>query len=217
MRSKHLLANGIALLTGLLVLPLRSDAQQLDGQAIVRKVRATFESLTTLRARFAQTFEWKMVGESQKVSGTLAAAKGDRYRIETDDQLIVTDGRTVWNFSKENKQVLIDHMGKSADTPLMRDLMVRYAEGYVAELKGQEAVHGSACYLVELRAKGEEFITTVTLWVDRTLWIPVRVRQVDVNENINLYELQGVEVNVPLPASLFSFQVPPGAEVIDVR
>lgn len=217
MRSKHLLANAIALLPGLLVLPFRSDAQQLDGQAIVRKVRATFESLTTLRARFEQTFEWKMVGESQKVSGTLAAAKGDRYRIETDDQVIVTDGKTVWNFSKENNQVLIDHMGKSADAPLMRDLMVRYAEGYVAELKGQEAVHGSTCYLVELRAKGEEFITTVTLWVDRTLWIPVRVRQVDVNENVNLYELQGVEVNVPLPASLFSFQVPPGAEVIDVR
>lgn len=217
MRSKHSLANAIALLPGLLVLPFRSDAQQLDGQAIVRKVRATFESLTTLRARFEQTFEWKMVGESQKVSGTLAAAKGDRYRIETDDQLIVTDGKRVWNFSKENNQVLIDHMGKSADAPLMRELMVRYAEGYVAELKGQEAVHGSTCYLVELRAKGEEFITTVTLWVDRTLWIPVRVRQVDVNENVNLYELQGVEVNVPLPASLFTFQVPPGAEVIDVR
>lgn len=217
MRSKHFLASAIALLPSLLVLPFRSDAQQLDGQAIVRKVRATFESLTTLRARFEQTFEWKIVGESQKVSGTLAAAKGDRYSIETHDQLIVTDGKTVWSFSKENNQVLIDHMGKSADAPLMRDLMVRYAEGYVAELKGQEAVHGSTCYLVELRAKGEEFITTVTLWVDRTLWIPVRVRQVDVNENVNLYELQGVEVNVPLPASLFSFQVPPGAEVIDVR
>jgi len=204
-------------LIGLVLLPWRSWAQPVDGPTVVRKVRATFESLSSLRARFEQTFEWKMVGESQKVSGSLAAAKGDRYRIETDDQLIVTDGKTVWNFSKGNNQVIIDHMGKSADAPLMRDLMVRYAEGYVAELKGQEVVRGSDCYVVELRAKAEEFITAVTLWVDRKLWIPVRVRQVDVNENVNIYELLGVEVNVALPASLFSFQVPANAEVIDVR
>ncbi|MDZ7294682.1 MAG: outer membrane lipoprotein carrier protein LolA [candidate division KSB1 bacterium] len=192
-------------------------AQGMDGPAVVRKVRNTFESLNTFRARFTQTFEWKLVGERQTTSGTLVAAKGDRYYIETDDQVVVTDGKTVWNYSKTNKQVIVDALGKSADAPLMRDLMVRYAEGYRAELKGEETLGDRRCYLVELSPKQEAFIVRVRLWVDRTLWVPVRVEQTDVNDNVHIYELRDVEVNVPVPASLFSFQVPQGAEVIDVR
>lgn len=207
----------VAVLVAASCLALPVGAPQVDGQAVVRKVRATFESLKTMRARFTQTFEWKLVGESQKTSGTLAAAKGDRYRIETEDQLIVTDGKTVWNYSKANKQVIIDELGKTADAPLMRDLMLRYAEGYTAVLKGQEAMGGSDCYVVELRPKGEEFITAVTLWVDGKLWIPLRVRQIDVNDNVNVYELQDVELNVTLPQSLFTFQPLTGTEVIDMR
>ncbi|MBC7185482.1 MAG: outer membrane lipoprotein carrier protein LolA [Calditrichaeota bacterium] len=210
-------AIAVAVLLAASCLPVPVGAQQMDGQAVVRKVRATFESLKTMRARFTQTFEWQLVGESQKTAGTLAAAKGDRYRIETEDQLIVTDGKTVWNFSKANKQVIVDELGKTADAPLMRDLMLRYAEGYTAVLKGQEAIGGSDCFVVELRPKGEEFITAVTLWVDGKLWVPLRVRQVDVNDNVNVYELQDVELNVTLPPGLFTFEPPAGAEVIDMR
>ncbi|MCR4438394.1 MAG: outer membrane lipoprotein carrier protein LolA [bacterium] len=214
---RRLYEMAVAVLVATSSLSLPAEAQQLDGQAVVRKVRATFESLKSMRARFTQIFEWKLVGESQKTSGSLAAAKGDCYRIETDDQLIVTDGKTVWNYSKANKQVIIDELGKTADAPLMRDLMLRYAEGYTAVLKGQEAIGGSDCYVVELRPKGEEFITAVTLWVDGKLWIPLRVRQMDVNDNVNLYELQDVELNVTLAGSLFTFQPPAEAEVIDMR
>ncbi len=211
------LRHAAALVLAVVCLAAAAAAQVMDGQEVLRKVRATFESLNTLRARFSQTFEWKMVGERQTTTGTLVAAKGDRYHIETDEQLVVTDGKTVWNYAKANNQVIVDQLGKSADAPLLRDLMVRYAEGYKAELKGEEAVGERRCYLVELRPKEEAFMTMVRLWVDRSLWLPVRVEETDVNDNLHIYELRDVELNVAVPGSLFTFRVPAGAEVIDVR
>src|SRR5690606_23184756 len=62
------------------------QVQAQDGGAVLDRLRAKYESLDALRARFTQT-----VG-GEVTEGTLVF-RGDQYRIETGNQTLVTDGR----------------------------------------------------------------------------------------------------------------------------
>lgn len=189
-----------------------------SGKEIINKVRDKYEELTSLKAEFTQTFFWELAGETQVVRGTLYVKGNNNYRIETDDQLIVTDGTTVWTFSKKDEQVIINLADKSADSPLPKDLLFQYSKDYKARFIADEEVDGHKTYAVALVPKEEEaFVKTMKIWVDKSDWVTRKIEQVDINDNINTYEIRNIEENIELAAALFKFEIPETAEVVDLR
>ena len=81
----------------------------------------------------------------------------------------------------------------------------------------EEAVEEKNCYVVELTAKEDEFIETVTIWVNMETWITVRIRQVDINQNANTYHISNIVTNQVVPIETFEFFPPESAEIIDMR
>lgn len=189
-----------------------------SGKEIINKVREKYDELISFKAEFTQTFVWELAGETQSVQGTLYVQGNNNYRIETEDQLIVTDGVTVWIFSKKSEQVIIDLVNKSADNPLPKDLLFQYSKDYKARFIAEEKVDGHKTYAVALEPKEEEgFIKSMKIWVDKSNWITRKIEQVDINDNINTYEIRNIEENIKLDAALFKFKIPETAEVVDLR
>ena len=143
---------------------------------------------------------------------------GDKYRIETENDVIVTDGRTVWTYSKANEQVIIDHLQSSDENPLPKDLLFKYSEEYNPHFVAEEKLDGKKAFKLNLVPKDEEaFVKSIQIWVDANSWLTVKVQQVDINDNVNTYFLRNAQQNVELEESLFNFQIPPETEVVDLR
>jgi outer membrane lipoprotein carrier protein len=191
---------------------------QEKAEDLVAKIRQTYEKLESLKGDFEQQYTWSLAGETQVLNGTLYMKKGDRYRVETPNQMIVTDGKTVWTYSLDKKQVFVDRLEKSKENPLPRDLMLKYTRDYKPRLLRSEKVGASDCYVIALTPQDENaFVQLVTAWIDKSTWLALRIEQTDLNDNKTVYLLKNAQRNVPLAEELFSFKIPADVEVVDMR
>jgi outer membrane lipoprotein-sorting protein len=55
------------------------------------------------------------------------------------------------------------------------------------------------------------------IWVDAANWLTIKIEQLDINDNVNTYHISNIEHNIELSNTLFTFQIPPEAEVVDLR
>ncbi|MGQ9853503.1 MAG: hypothetical protein ACUVTG_08900 [Candidatus Oleimicrobiaceae bacterium] len=92
--------------------------------------------------------------------------------------------------------------------PLRGEGRARYTGGYTAELKGKEVVLGSARSVVERQSQKEQFVAGVTLGLESKSWVPERIWQIDVHHKGKVYGTWDVELDMALPASLFTFSPP---------
>jgi hypothetical protein len=70
--------------------------------------------------------------------------------------------------------------------------------------------------LVPRFARVARRLASMTLWIDRALFLPVRVRYVEPNGDVTEYRLDDVRLNQPLPAERFELELPAGVEVREV-
>lgn len=205
----------ITIHTLLLVAPVAHADEAGD---IIKKVREKYNNLNSLKADFEQIFSWELAGETQEVSGKIYLKSGNKYRIETEDQLIVTNGKTVWTYSETNNQVVIDLLNKSPENPLPKDLLFEYSEEYIPHLVGTATIDKRKVYVLNLVPRDKDaFIKSMKIWVDTSDWFTRKIEQVDINDNINTYHVSNIEENIDLNDSLFNFKTPKDAEVVDLR
>lgn len=189
-----------------------------DVDDIVKKVRKKYESIKTLHVEFTMTSYWALTGREETLTGTLSLEGDNRYRIETDTQIIVTDGKTLWTYTKNSNQLIIDRLSPSKENPLPRDLLLSYTKDHRAELKGEVTYGGTPCYELIFRPREDDaFIVQTRVMVDKKTWLAVLFEQEDINENRTRYELRKFSINTPLSPSLFTFTAPEQAEIIDMR
>jgi outer membrane lipoprotein carrier protein len=193
-------------------------AEAITGDEIVIRVQKTFEKATALSASFQQTFLWKLAGRQQQSHGTILIKKPGMLRFETDQQIIVSDGATSWTYSPEHHQVIIAPYRESDATLSPKAFLLEYSVNYQTEYIGEESVKRRPCYIVKLVPKGEgEDITEIKVWVDKRQWVTRKVEYTDINGNISSYIISRVRINPKLEPSAFRFDIPKGAEVVDMR
>lgn len=185
---------------------------------VVKKLRKRYENFKTLQAYFKQTTVWALAGDEQSISGRFFVMGKDKYRVETDAQIIVADGKNVWTLSKEKNQVVINKLAKASRNQMPRDLLVKYTREYNAKLNGEKIYHKNKCMEIVFTPRDEEaFVVKTQVLVEKKTNLAMRIEQEDINENITRYELSDYKIDQPLDKSLFLFQIPLDAEVVDMR
>jgi len=205
------------------ILFLFSAAFAVTPEEVMKKVRSKYAAMRSLSASFKQSFYWKLADRRQGFEGRIYVAGDGRFRFETtgkNPQLIVSDGESIWNYSKANGQVIIRSVRK-ADRDLCdpKGFILRYSEKFRPGLLREEKLGGKKCYLLELTPgdKCDTDFKRVNIWVDGKRWLIVKIEYADLNGNITSYTFSDIRVNPKLKGSLFTFSPPEGVEVIDMR
>jgi len=213
MRSLHLLTASV-----LIVLLSFAAALGQSASDIVKRVEKKYHSLKTFSAEFEETFTWTLAKESRTSRGRFFIRKPDRFRLETERQVISSDGKTVWRYAPLDSQAFVTDAESDPDFPLLKDLLFDYVENYSHVLLGEERRDGADCYRLKLLPKEEDsFITEMHVWIDRNEWVTKRVVYTDIQENVTTYVLSEVKVNAKIDDDIFVFYIPEGIEVIDTR
>jgi len=202
---------------GLLAVASLCAAQETPAR-ILKKIEQHIQGRGAVRIEFSETYQWKLIGEEHTTAGTLLLKGHDRFRVETPDQVIVSDGKSIWTFSRPSNRVVIDVFRNNDNTLLPRKVFLEYTKEYRAVLKGEQSVEGTPCFLVLFTDDtGEKMFPSVRVWVDKEVFIPKKIEQTDLSGNVTVFTLSSFVTDVETDNTDFTFTVPEGADVIDLR
>ncbi len=210
-----LIARFTALLAAVLLVPVlfsgQAEAQSRSAEDVLQRLRSTYSSVDAMRASFTQ-----QIGE-HAMSGTITL-QGDRYRIETADQVLVSDGRTAWAFSRLDNQVLVSDHSDEAAAFAPGAFFTQYPDRFRVSVTGSESIGGTRHDVVQLTPRDADMpVRQVTLYVRSSDSIPTRVRVLDGAGSTMVFSLDQIQRNPRLANDTFRFTAPSGAEVIDLR
>ncbi|CAM3247138.1 LolA family protein [Rhodothermus bifroesti] len=208
---------GLWVLFGLVLLYTLPLQAQSPARQVMERLRERYAQLKALQASFIQITQTPYANGGDTLKGTLLLS-GDRYRIETPRQLLVTDGQTTWVYLPETRQVVMNRYVVDETAFSLHEFLVRYPERYNVE--GGETVRyqGERHYRLRLRPRQRDAaVQEVTLWVrDRDLAI-TRLEVRDVNETHLTFMLTDIRFNPVVPNDAFTFHPPSGVEIVDLR
>lgn len=198
----------------LLVLPAGGQTPQ----EILEKARKKYDSLNDAELKFTQISKFPISRLEQRVSGVLQMKKGNRYRVETDEMVVVTDGETVWSYSRANNQVLVDRF-KMDDRGFSPERILSAAPGdFTPTLIGHEKIGPHETYILKLFPSGEPgFVKSMKLWISESDYLTRKVEMIDANGKETTYQVNDLRINAGLADGRFSYIPPEGADVVDLR
>jgi len=186
-----------------------------DAQEIIKKVQSKYNTIKDASATYSQSVKYSS-GSSQSSSGTIYIQKEDKYRIESKNEIIVTDGVTSWSYSKKKKQVIIDNYKNDGNTFSPNKFLFSYPENFYSDLESTETISGIECYLLKLTPRHKGSVKSAKIWVDKDDNL---IRKITINssESVTTYTLKKITLDAGLSSSKFTFSPPEGVEVIDLR
>jgi outer membrane lipoprotein-sorting protein len=139
----------------------------------------------------------------------------------TSNTLVIKEGTVIF-FQPSIKQAQKYNMGSHGDKAEF--LLLGFGsdrkalrETYQIELLGKEEFGERTTYQVELTPKSESvaaFFTSIVLWVDDQLWVPIQEKLVEPTEDYLLIRFSEVDLDAKLSKSDFEVKLPKDVKVI---
>jgi len=189
-----------------------------DPDELLEKVRSVYDAMKDVSCSFRQTILFGVTKNEQQFNGTLLMKKGNRYRVEVEDQVIVTDGKTVWSYSKAANQVLVDKYRDDPRSFTPDKVLVNVPERYaVSMLPPEKKPDGELLVLKLVPRDRMANVKWLKVWIDEKTSLMEKTQVFDVSENLTTYAIEKIRWNISIPESSFTFVPPAGADVVDLR
>lgn len=198
--------------------PVPAAAAGMGLDQVVERVERTYAAAADLTAHFRQTSTIVAAAQVQQASGTLAVKRPGKMRweyAEPEPRLFVTDGRTFWAYSPQDRQVFVQETkGALGATPLA---FLMGAGSLRQEFQVREVGHAAPgqTALLDLRpVTPNATMARLLLEVDLASSLIVQATVFDAVGNTIVLTLSDQKLNVGLPDSRFTFVPPPDAHMI---
>ena len=185
---------------------------------IIEKVQAKYKKTNSAIAKYTQTVKFRLTKMEQSYDGTLFLKKEKKYRIETEQQTILTDGVTSWAFSPKTNQVVVDNYREDKNSISPEKFLTEYPNDYYSNLVGKAKVNNRDTYEMRLTPKeNTSFIKSLKVWVDSDEWFIRKIEMIDMNDNTTTYIVNKIEANIEIGNDKFQFKPTSETQVIDLR
>ncbi len=194
-----------------------SFSQELSPKEVLENVRTKYSQMNDVSADFVQSVKLRYKQSGQKTDGAIQLKKGNRYRIETDQQTIVTDGKKVWMYSPSNKQVLID-VFKQNRQQFSPD---KFLTGLPKDFSASKLDTANGFLVLSLEptktAVVSSMMTEVKVWVNKGSWIVEKIEYSDKNGTVTTIAISNIRLNKGIADTNFQFEITPEMKVVDVN
>lgn len=194
-------------------------AEAMSPGSALKKLRKKYHKVSSLRADFREVFEWEMTGETSIREGSLLVTDDNRFRIDTPEQLMVSDGGDIYRYNRIKSQVIIESVSEDGDQLLPRKLLLEFADGFSAETITPLSVANRQGYRLDLLPEkpDEMLLSAATLWFTSEDMIVQRLKLVDQNGNSTSYYLSNIQLDKPVDPTETSINIPDDVEIFDLR
>ncbi len=195
------------------LLPASLFGIQFSPTEVLDSIRSRYASMEDASAAFTQSVKMKYKPNGQSQTGTVMIKRGNKFRIETEQQTITTDGKTVWMYNPAGNQVLIDsYKPGQAFSP------DKFLAGLPKEFTPAGIERSGNMIILSLRHTISPTNTsTLKVWTSAESWSISRIEMIDKNGTSTSIELAGLQFNRGLHDSLFQFAVTKEMKIVDLK
>jgi chaperone LolA len=181
------------------------------SDAVAQRLRERYRAVRSFQADFSQTLG------RQTLRGQVIVS-GEAFRIEMPAQTLVSDGRTLWSYSRDDNQVVVQDYRPEDMGFSVGQLLTDWTRQFRVTGSSRATVGGVQHDVLALvpREAGSS-VRDATLYVRSSDAVPSRVRVHDVNGQTLAFDLRNVRLNGRLSSGTFRFRAPAGAEIVDLR
>jgi outer membrane lipoprotein carrier protein len=188
---------------------------------VVGKIQKKYQEIADFHADFTQEATVKALNKVQKSDGEVWFKKPGKMRwnyYEPFKDEIVSDGKTLWFYNEEDKQVIesaLDSVSGTETTSTLLSGLGSIKNLYKTSFSDSKEFQSDGNYLIDLRPKveGEDY-NKVTLSINKNTMMVDTIYLYDPFGNLTKVKLKDIQVDKGVSDSLFDFKVPSGVEVI---
>ena len=211
---------GFLILFSLLSVPMASGV---TAQAVLSEMQSRYEKTNEIEANFLQEYIGKVMKKPQKGEGKVYFKKKGmmRWDYKVPNQKLISNGRTLWYYQPEEKQVFVSDVAKvlREKTPLA----FLSGEGDISRdfnvINFNESIsQGEDYFVLELAPKEPDAaLAKLTLMIDKKTYYVVQADVFDGLGNVTRTRFSEIKTNKDLPNSFFQFTIPPGTEILKMQ
>jgi outer membrane lipoprotein carrier protein len=186
---------------------------------IADRVQAFYDKTKTFKAAFKQVYTAKAYNKTKEANGSVIFQKPGKmsWRYDNNGNRIVSDGKVIKVYEKENKQMYEQPMEKSQYPAALAFLVGQgnLKQSFKLSQLDAKQMNFEGGYVLQ----GEPREATpayqrMILYVDGATYQVRRVLLIDAQGNKNRFDFSGTQVNLPPPNGEFVFSPPAGTQVV---
>jgi len=184
--------------------------QDLKAKVILDDLSKTTKTYKTISAEYNFTILNKEGKQLEKQSGKVLI-KGDKFKLEIPGNTIVCDGKTLWNYNKDAKEVTIKNFDASNEDQLNPSkIFTMYEKGYKYKYDKDEKIGAVNCAIIDLfpadKPEKKKF-HTIKLYVDKTKKQVVQLKMFMKDGGKQIYEIKTLKPNTEMADASFVFDI----------
>ena len=214
----------------LLAAAVPATATRANGKLdeVLANMERVARTIKTIEANMDQEKRDMQIGGREIYAGKIlflhAGKNTDKVRIDyskPQGQVVVVDGNKIILYQPAIKQVILTtRQAQASQNQEFAFIATPYKS--VPELKnqynitytGDEQVGSASTAKLELIPKGASSAKKVTLWIDQSLWLPIKYQVVETNNNITTFTLTNLKLNGGSKGDAFKVKWPPDTKVV---
>ncbi|MBP7511738.1 MAG: outer membrane lipoprotein carrier protein LolA [Bacteroidia bacterium] len=194
-------------------------AKQNEAEKLVERISKRYKAFKTIKADFVYTIENKQQKSVEKQKGNILV-KGNKFKLDIANQLIICDNKTIWTYSREVNEVQINNYTPKEGAIRMDDLFTMYGKGFLYKTLETKKEGNKEIVVMELTPKDKKKkFFKIKLTVDKTNQTILNSQVFEKSGTIHNYSVTNQVPNIKYEDNQFVFDIKkyPGIEVIDLR
>jgi len=179
-----------------------------NSRTLLYEVQEKYNTIKDFSSDFIQS-----TGNGNINNGKFFYKADNKFRIEVKSRIIVSDGESTWTYTKKNNQVVISSSDDELNSFSIRDYLYEYPKQCTVNTYENE--DGSHTIILKPQTTGLEF-KEVRLVINTNNLIQ-QIELYDLMNNNYKVILENKKLNQKIDDKLFTFDIPEGTRVIDLR
>lgn len=187
---------------------LSAQEQDPKAKAILDEVSKSTKAYKTISADVMYTVydkEKKVVDKPQSWKFQL---KGQKFRLDIPGTTIVCDGKTLWNYNKDAKEVTIKNFDPNNEEQNPSTIFTMYETGYKYKYDKEQVVAAIPCNVIDLypavKPEKKKFFT-VKLFINKAKKQIVQLKMMMKDGGTQVYDIKTMKTNTEMPDAMFVF------------
>ncbi|MFA6469270.1 MAG: outer membrane lipoprotein carrier protein LolA [Bacteroidota bacterium] len=194
-----------------------ASGQQLAPGEILARINNRYAQMNDVSASFSHSVQLRFKKNARQQAGSIKIKKGNKYRLETEQQTIVTDGVTVWMYTPATKQVLVDRF-RANRQPYSPDKFLR---GLPKDFIPISADTAGNLVMLSIRPSDKNTsmanIVSMNVWASDDNWTVEKIEVKEKNGTITTIQLTNLLFNTGLGEENFHFEITGDMHVVDMK
>ena len=106
--------------------------QDRTADKLLNLISNRYKNFKTIKADFIYGLESKAENINEKQKGSIYV-KGNKFRLDIADQIIICDNKTIWTYSKEANEVQISNYDAKKAPIRLDDIFTMYDKGFLSK------------------------------------------------------------------------------------